>query len=147
MKKIIVPAVATILAGFAFLFAPTADAAAKPDDCLRVAKADRTLCRRVQLQHPYGRTFDGSRYGAWSDPSGKALVKEITHSGYTKREMHDELVGEASDYRFNVTAVPVDVDVIKSECGNTDGMWAVSFVDADGKPGGTKLTYVRVVCA
>lgn len=147
IKKTFAVAFAGILAGVGILFAPTADAAAKPDDCHRVATADRTLCRLVQLQHPYGRSFDGTRYGAWSNPSGKALVKEITHSGYTKREMHDELAGEASQYRLTVTAVPVDMDAIKRTCGNTDGYWAVQFVDADGKPGGTKLTYKHVVCA
>lgn len=147
MKKIIPASLATVLGGLVFLFAPTADAATPTGDCARVATADRTLCHKVQLQHPYGRSFDGTRFGAWSNPSGKAIVHEITHSGYTKREMHDELAGEAQQYRLTVTAVPVNVDSIVTQCGNTDGYWAVQFVDADGRPGGTKLTYKHIVCA
>jgi hypothetical protein len=142
--------VAAVSMSAAAVIAGTTVASAQPsaraNDCTRVATADRTLCRKVQLQHPYGRTFDGKRQGAWTDPSGKVLVHRITHGGYTKRQMHDQLAAEASDYQFNVTAVPVSMDAIVQECGDTKGAWAVSFVDADGKPGGTQLTYKRVIC-
>lgn len=146
LKKFAALAFAGVLTGLGVLFAPSAGATATPDDCNRVASADHTLCERVKLQHPYGRSFDGTRFGAWSDPDGKALVRGITHSGESASDMHDELTGEAAEYRYNVTAVPVDMDAVKRTCGDTRGYWAVSFVDADGKPGGTQLTYKHVVC-
>lgn len=143
--------ITTALAAVALLlglaYAPAALGASTPDDCTRVAAADRTLCQKVKLQHPYGRTYDGKRQNAWSNPSGKTIVHTITHSGYTKHQMHEQLVSEASDYTLNVTAVPVNMDNIAWQCGNTDGQVVLSFVDADGKPGGTKLTYLHFVCA
>lgn len=144
-KRII--AALTAAVSLSALTVTVAAGASTPDDCTRVATVDRTLCQKVKLQHPYGRTYDGKRQGAWTDPSGKTLVHTITHSGYTKTQMHEQLTAEASDYHLNVTAVPADMDAIVRQCGNSDGMWALSFVDADGKPGGTKLTYKRIVCA
>lgn len=147
MIKRITTALAAIALLLGVAYVPTALGATTPDDCTRVATADRTLCRKVQLQHAYGRTYDGKRQGAWTNPSGKTLVHRITHGGFTKRQMHEQLAAEASDYRFNVTAVPVDMDNITWHCGNTDGQVVLSFVDADGKPGGTKLTYLHFDCA
>lgn len=144
-KRII--AALTAAVSLSALTVTVAAGASTPDDCTRVATADRTLCQKVKLQNPYGRTYDGKRQGAWTDPSGKTLVHRITHSGYTKRQMHEQLAGEASDYKLNVTAVPVNMDNITWQCGNTDGQVVLSFVDADGKPGGTKLTYLHFDCA
>ena len=67
-------------------------------------------------------------------------------AGYNRGTMHDLLADAASDYRLNVTAVPVDTDAIVRTCGNSDGAWVVQFIDADGKPGGVKLTYKHVIC-
>lgn len=143
MRKFL--AFAGITAGLLTLFGINAEAATRPaDDCQRVATADRTLCHRVQLQHPYGAAYGD---GGWSAPNGRALVREITRQGWTKREMHDALKGEASNYRLWVTAVPVNMDDIVRKCGNTDGRWVVSFRDEDGKPGGVKLTLKRIICA
>lgn len=136
-------AAAALLIGVAV---PVAVGASSNNDCNRVASADRTLCRKVQLQHSYGRTFDGHREGAWTEPSGKTLVHQITHSGYTQRQMHDALVAEAKSYQLNVTAVPVSVDAIGQQCGTAGGQWVISLVDADGRPGGTQLTWKRVAC-
>jgi hypothetical protein len=137
--------VATIVAGAVAI--PAQASTSKASDCSRVATADHLLCLKVQLQHPYGRTFDGKRQGAWTEPNGKKIVHRITHGGYTKRQMHDQLKLEADEYRYNVTAVPVSVDAIKTTCGDTNGSWVISLVDADGKPGGTQLTYKRVTCS
>lgn len=147
MKKIIAAVVASLALLGGAVASASADGVPVSADCKRVAAADRTLCHRVELQHAYGRSFDGTRNGAMVVPSGKKLVHEITHAGLSKRGMHDGLVQEADAYRFNVTAVPVDMDAIVRTCGSTDGAWAVQFVDADGKPGGVKLTYKHVICA
>lgn len=147
MRNSLKMAFAGITAGMLALFGITAQADATdtlPADCHRVATADRTLCHRVYLQHPYGAAY-GS--GGWSAPNGKALVREITHQGYTKAEMHDALVAEASNYRLWVTAVPVNMDDIKLKCGSKGGAWVIDLRDEDGKPGGVKLTRKRVVCA
>lgn len=124
----------------------SAQASSTPNDCSRVATADHLLCLRVQLQHSYGRTFDGKVENAWTEPSGKKIVHRITHSGYSKRQMHDQLVFEADEYKYNVTAIPVNMDNIDWQCDSTDGKIVLSLVDVDGKPGGTKLTYLHFEC-
>jgi hypothetical protein len=146
MMKKIIAAFAGAAAGLAVLFAPAAQGATTADDCLRVAKDARPLCYKVKAQHAYGAAYtDGNTY--WSVPGGRALVHEITHQGYSQWEMKDALRAAAAEYRDWVTAVPVNMDAIVKKCGNTDGQWVVSFKDEDGKPGGVKLTYKRIVCA
>ena len=115
-------------------------------DCDRVAPADKRLCLSVSKYHPYGAWY-GTPEAYWSVDSGKVNVHELTHSGMTKAEMHAALVGYAREYREWVTAVPVDMDAMVRKCGNTDGRWIVSYHDEDGRPGGLKLTYKRIVCA
>lgn len=146
-KRMILATAASVAALVAGTVTASAQASTtKPNDCNRVATADHLLCLKVQLQHPYGRSFDGKRENAWTEPSGKKIVYTITHSGYTKQQMHDSLKLEADEYKYNVTDVPVSMDAITFECGDTNGQWVVSFVDADGKPGGTQLTYKHIVC-
>lgn len=140
-------AFAGITAGLITLFTATTSASGAPthrNDCDIVRKADRLLCERVKLQHPYGAAYGD---GGWSAPGGKVIVHEITHQGLTAREMHDYLVMEADDYRLWVTGVPVNMDDIVRKCGNTDGQWVVGFRDEDGKPGGVKLTVKKIRCA
>jgi hypothetical protein len=145
MFKKITAAFAGTVAGLALLFVPSVSATTQAtDDCLRVAEADRPLCARVKAQHAYGASF-GS--GGWTEPNGRVLVHDITHQGYTKAEMRDALKAEALSYRTWVTAVQVNMDAIVDFCGNTDGQWVISFRDADGKPGGVKMTKKRLVCA
>lgn len=115
-------------------------------DCRLVAEADRKLCAQVQAQHSYG-AYYGDPHAYWSNPNGRALVHELTHDGMSKGAMHTALVGYAREYREWVTAVPVNMDAMVKRCGNTDGQWVVSYRDEDGKPGGLKLTYARIVCA
>lgn len=115
-------------------------------DCNIVAAADRALCKKVQTFHPYGAWY-GTNAAYWTVPSGIVNVHELTHDGLTKFEMHAQLEGYAVEYREWVTAVPVDMDAIYKKCHNTDGRWIVSYHDEDGRPGGLKLTYKRIVCA
>lgn len=155
-------AFAGITAGFVALFGFSAEAASPQDaapvvtvkraphnhasDCRLVAKADRKLCAQVQAQHSYG-AYYGDPNAYWSVPAGPVIVHELTHQGYTHAEMRAALRGYAREYREWVTAVPVSMDAMVKKCGNTDGQWVVSYHDEDGKPGGTKLTYKRIVCA
>lgn len=142
-------AFAGITAGFITLFGFTAQAASPhhhASDCERVAKADRKLCTQVQAQHSYG-SYSGDQHAYWTVPSGRVIVHELTHDGRSKAEMRVTLVGYAQEYREYVTAVQVNMDAMVRKCGNTDGRWIVSYRDEDGKPGGTKLTYKRIVCA
>lgn len=147
-------AFAGITAGLVALFTATATASGAtqgnplPADCKRVAVADQTLCHKVYLQHPFGAAYgSGDNISGWSNPSGKVIVKEVTHDGLTKREIHDGLVANADEYRLWVTGVPVNMDSIVRKCGNTDGQWVIRFHDEDGKPGGRKLTYKYIDCA
>lgn len=146
MRKFISVAFAGITTGMLTLFGITAEASTpRPSgDCGRVAAADYKLCGQVQRQHPYGVAFPEG--GGWSAPSGKALVREFTHQGYTKGEIHSALVGEAKSYRDNVTAVPVNMDAIVKKCGTTRGQWIVELRDEDGHRGGVKLTHKFIVC-
>lgn len=136
-----------------FTATTSAEGAQRPahrPDCSLVAKADRSLCGRVQRQHAYGAflsTDPRTEVSGWSAPNGRALVHEITHQGLTKTEMHSYLTGEAATYREWVTAVPVNMDAIVRKCGNTDGEWIVRFQDEDGKPGGRKQTRRFIRCA
>lgn len=142
-------AFAGITAGFVALFGFSAEAASPhshASDCRLVAKADRKLCAQVQAQHSYG-AYYGNPHAYWSVPSGRVIVHELTHQGYTHEEMRAALRGYAREYREYVTHVTVNMDAMVKKCGNTDGQWVVSYRDEDGKPGGTKLTYKRVVCA
>lgn len=143
MRKIIAAAFAGITLAAAALWAPTAEATDTASaDCRRVATADRTLCHRVELQHPYGASYGD---GGWTAPNGKAIVHEITHQGLTKTEMHDYLIAEAGNYRQWVTAVPVNMDEITRKCGKPAdhaGAWVVSFV----KLSGVWATRKHVVC-
>ena len=145
-------AFAGITAGFLTLFAFQAEAASPraphnhASDCGRVAKADRKLCAQIQAQHSYG-AYYGNPNAYWSNPNGRVLVHELTHDDLSQAEMHAALKGYAAEYREWVTAVPVNMDAMVKKCGNTDGQWVVSYHDEDGKPGGLKLTYARIVCA
>lgn len=137
-------AITAVLAGFAALFMPSADAA-PAGDCHRVAAADRTLCRSVQAQHSYGWTDSKGNPQTWV-PSGKVVVREITHQGLTKAEMRDYLKAADSNFRGHVTQIKINSDAVLKRCGS-DGTGAVTFVDEDGKPGGRKYTWARIVCA
>ena len=130
----------------AFATTATADAqTSTTGDCARVAPADRTLCTTVRAQHAYGWTDNQGHPQNWI-ANGRALVHEITHQGYTRGEMSDALRGAARDYRQYVTHVTFNMDEIRRRCGS-DGMGAVQFVDEDGKPGGAKYTWRRIICA
>lgn len=145
MRKIIA-AIGAALTAVAFLHAAGNATAAPKADCDRVAAADHRLCLSVRAQHSYG-AYYGDNAAYWSTDNGKVRVHELTHSGLTKAEMHAGLVGYAREYREYVTAVTVNMDAMVKKCGNTDGQWVVSYRDEDGRPGGTKLTYKRIVCA
>lgn len=144
------------MAGFAALFmplsadaapvtAPTAATIAPVSDCYRVAPADRNLCRTVRAQHPYGWTDSKGNPQTWV-PSGKVVVREITHQGLTKAEMRDYLKAADSNFRGHVTQIKINSDAVLKRCGS-DGTAAVSFVDEDGKPGGRKYIWTRIICA
>lgn len=139
----------TTLAGLlAFLTAasPGADAAPHPTgDCTRVTQSSRALCALVSAQHAYGWTDNAGHPQNWM-VNGRALVHEITHGGLTQGEMRDALTAAHRDYRTYVTHVTFSMDAIRARCG-TDGMGAVQFVDEDGKPGGRKYTWRRIICA
>lgn len=95
----------------------TAAAAPKPDDCRRVAKADWSLCQRVKGQFPYTYATDG---GLNQIVEGRVLVREITHQGLTKREMHSYLTGEAAAYRRYATgsrSIVVNLDSLRKHYG------------------------------
>jgi hypothetical protein len=97
----------------------------------------------VQGQLPYAYATDS---GLNQVVSGRKLVREITHQGLTKREMHSYLVGEANAYlRHVVTArsVVLDMDSLRKHHG-TDAEFVVGFEDADGKPGGAKSVRVEL---
>lgn len=98
-----------------------------PSDCRRVAVADRTLCRAVYRQHAYGWTTPTGDPQTWV-PKGPALVKEITHQGLTKREMHDYLAGEQLNYRDMVVDISFSMDAIVKHCGHTRGYGAVQYI-------------------
>lgn len=142
MKKITF-AFAGITLGMIGLFAPTAQATGPRTDCSRVAAADRSLCRAVRAQVAYAFATEGALITV---PNGRALVKEITHDGLTRREMHAALVGEASGYVQHVTgarSVAVDLGSLKKYHGS-DAQYVVGFEDADGKPGGKRLDRVEI---
>jgi hypothetical protein len=145
MRKILA-AIAGIGTGLLMLFAPSASGASGADDCARVAPADRKLCGMVKRQHSYG-AYYGDPHAYWSVPDGRTLVHELTHQGMTKAEMHAGLRGMAKEYQEYVTHVTVNMDALVKKCGNTDGQWVIGYRDEDGRPGGTKLTYKRIVCA
>lgn len=125
----------------ALLTAPTAQGAAKPDDCNRVAKADRSLCQKVKAQHAYGWTDSVGNPQNWL-VNGRLLVREITHQGYTKAEMRDALQGAQRDYRAYVTDVSFNMDTITRECGHTHGAGGVQYVSEHGR----LYTWKIVVC-
>lgn len=76
-----------------------ADAASKPDDCNRFAKADRVLCQVVKRQLPY--TYATTEGGVNQVVDGKTLIHEITHQGLTQSEMRSYLRAEALNYARN----------------------------------------------
>jgi hypothetical protein len=151
-----ITAVFTALYGFQAQAATPRAPHSHASDCKRVAKADRKLCAQVQAQHSYG-AYYGDPHAYWSNPNGRVLVHELTHDDLTQGEMRAGLRGYAAEYREWVTAVPVNMDAMVKKCGNTDGQWVVGYVDEDdladgklngnGKRGGLKLTYARIVCA
>lgn len=117
--------------------------AAQSGDCQRVAKADRTLCTKVRAQISYAYATDG---GFTEVPNGRALVKEITHQGLTKTEMHSALRAAARSYRLHVTgarSVAVDLGSVLKHHGS-DAQVIVGFLDRDGKPGGAKDNRVEL---
>lgn len=146
MRKIIGLIGATLTA-VALLHSSSNATAVPANDCDRVTVADRKLCKSVQGQHSYGAYYFNDFDATWSTPNGRVLVREITHDGLTKAEMHAALVAYAAEYREYVTHVTVNMDAMVKKCGNTDGQWVTSYVDEDGRDGGTKLTYRRIVCA
>lgn len=106
-------AITVAIAGAFALFGSPAQGAGKPDDCNRVAKADRSLCRMVQGQFPYAYATEG---GINYVVSGRKLVREITHQGLTETEMRSYLRGEAAAYRLHATgteAVVLDLRSLK----------------------------------
>lgn len=111
------------------VYAP-ADAATQPDDCRRVAKADRTLCAKVKAQKPYAYAVSG---GLNQVVGGKALVREITHQGLTKPEMHSYLKGEAAAYKRHVTdarTLTVDLGSLRKHYG-PDAVYEVTTQGKD----------------
>jgi hypothetical protein len=143
-------AFAGITAGLLALFGVSAQASTPrahnhATDCKIVAAADRALCKRVQTFHSYG-SYNGNEHAYWSVDSGIVNVHELTHDGLSKAEMHAALVGYDKEYAAYVTHVSVNMDSMVAKCGNTDGRWVISYRDEDGRPGGTKLTYKRIVC-
>jgi hypothetical protein len=105
MAKFVRAAIAATLGGsllgFAALFAPTAEATGKADDCTLVATADAALCRSVKAQQAYSYLTGGG--ALVTVPKGAVLVKDITHDGLSKPQMYAALKGEAADYREHVT--------------------------------------------
>lgn len=141
MRSAVVVSLAGSMLGLGIVaLSPLAMATGAADDCARVASTDRTLCRKVQLQHAYGAAYGD---GGWTSPSGKVIVHRITHGGYSKAQMREQLASEADDYRLWVTGVPVDMDAIVSKCGDHKGQWVVDFVKRDG----VHMTRKRVVCS
>lgn len=143
MHKIIA-AIGAALTAVALLYAAGNATATPANDCDRVAAADRKLCRIVRAQHAYAFPTET---GITEVASGKAIVHEITHGGLSKTEMHAGLSAATAGYQLHVTAVPVSMDWLVKRCGNTDGRWIVGYRDADGKPGGVKITVVRADCS
>ena len=143
MRKIIATAFAGIITVLSLLLAPTTQAAPQLGDCKRVAVADQPLCLTVKAQAAYAfATASGFHYR----PNGKAVVREITHQGNTKREMHSALVQEAASYAAHYTrarAVVVDMGSVLKHHGS-DAQVIVGFRDADGKPGGVKRDRVQL---
>jgi hypothetical protein len=139
---------AALLGAFAVVATPTTapvaavTAAPLPTDCKRVAVADRALCTAVYRQRAYGWTTPAGDPQNWV-PNGKALVKEITHQGLTKAEMHSYLTGAQFDYRFYVTDVSFNVDGITKHCGHHRG--AGSVQEIKGRDGHL-YTWKVIVC-
>ena len=140
---------AALLGAFAVVATPTTAAvpvaavtSTLPADCRRVAAADRALCAAVYKQRAYGWTTPAGDPQNWV-PNGKALVKEITHQGLTKTEMHSYLTGAQFDYRFYVTDVSFNVDGITKHCGHHRG--AGSVQEIKGRDGHL-YTWKVIVC-
>ena len=146
MFKRITALTATLVATFALTSAAgsgmTPTAATVADDCHRVAKADRKLCATVKAQHAYGWTTAAGDPQTWV-PNGRALVREITHQGLTKGEMHAYLTGEASSYREHVTAITFNLDKIVKQCGHHRGYGAVQTVTGND---GHEYTWKIIMC-
>ena len=132
MNKIKATVFGSVLAGFVALFAPAASATPS-GDCARVARADYSLCEAVKAQHAYGWTNNIGDPLNWV-PKGKTVVREITHQGLTKTEMHSYLTGARADYRAYVTNVSFNVDKIADKCGHHNFSATVRMVrDRDGR--------------
>lgn len=135
-----------ITTGFLALMAVTATpttAAPQLGDCKRVATADQALCLQVKGQFPYAYATEG---GIGYVVEGKLLVREITHQGLTKREMHSALVGEARAYHRYATgarSVVINLDSIVKHHGR-DAQYDVGIRDTDGKPGGAWKVRVQL---
>ena len=108
MLKKIIAAIAGALAAAGLLLAPSASATAKPDDCNRVATADRPLCQSVKRQLAYAYATPGAGLKQIAD--GRTLVHTITHSGLSKTAMHKALTKQATAYA-KYAAVPGTVVV------------------------------------
>jgi ribosomal protein L35AE/L33A len=89
-------AITAVFTTIGLTVADPAGAISKPDDCNRVAKADRPLCRQVGYQMPYAYATKGGNLN--QVVGGKAVVYDITHQGLTKGEMRSYLRGEALNY-------------------------------------------------
>lgn len=143
MRKFFAIAFAGILGGLGMLLAPSSQAAPNLGDCKRVAVADRALCQQVKRQVAYVYFTEGGTAGV---AKGSVLVREITHQGLTKREMHSYLTGEALAYAQHVTqanAVAIDLTSLRKHHGS-DVQVIVGFTDVDGKPGGKKRNRVEL---
>ena len=121
MRNKIAFAFVTITAVFTTIgltVATPADAVVKPDDCRRVATADRALCQQVKRQLPYAYATKGGNLS--QVVGGKALVHEITHQGLTKGEMRSYLRGESLAYTRHVTnarVMAVDLGSLRKHFG------------------------------
>lgn len=102
----------------------------------------RALCRAVSKQHAYGYTDNEGNPQNWV-PSGRTLVHEITHQGYTQAEMTDALIGADETYRGYVTEVTFNVDAIARECGHHRGAGEVLEVKGTD---GHRYTWKHTVC-
>lgn len=131
-----------LLTGYLTL-APGATAAPRiTGDCTRVATADRALCTTVRTQHAYGWTDQAGNPQNWN-ANGRALVREITHQGYTRGEMHDALTGAHRDYRQYVTDVSFNLDTLRKTCGHTHGAYGVQYIRGDD---GNLYTWKQTIC-
>lgn len=131
------------LAILAFSLTPSAQAAPRPHgDCTLVAKADRALCTTVRAQKAFGWTDEVGLPQNWN-AAGPSLVHDITHQGYSKREMHDALKAAHRDYRDYVTDVSFSMPNLIKRCGHTHGAYGLQYIQGDD---GNLYTWKQIIC-